>query len=174
MYKTQVGTHAVAVHPIKSSPLLRNLISTHVRSPGSLPDGKVLMLRIGSYVHIYICIYIHIYIHTLHTHAYHEWNDPERVRVCTILSNAAFKSFGPQNIVLNFRVFLYPNHVEQMLQTVCSLNIFAKLAIQKDWDCLSANQVLVPEFTMKDSVTKIIEGRIYKAVEAGRCSFLSK
>ena len=30
------------------------------------------------------------------------------------------------------------------------------------------SQVLVPEFTMKDSVTKIIEGRIYKAVEAQR------
>jgi len=28
-------------------------------------------------------------------------------------------------------------------------------------------QVMVPEFTVKDSVTKIIEGRIYKAVEAG-------
>ena len=26
---------------------------------------------------------------------------------------------------------------------------------------------MVPEFTVKDSVTKIIEGRIYKAVEAG-------
>ena len=38
----------------------------------------------------------------------------------------SIQEFGPQNIVLNFRVFLYPNHVEQMLQTVCSLNIFAK------------------------------------------------
>ena len=28
------------------------------------------------------------------------------------------------------------------------------------------SQVVVPEFTVQDSITKIIEGRIYKAVEA--------
>eukprot|EP00438_Fugacium_kawagutii_P002190 Skav228824 [mRNA] locus=scaffold359:526675:532821:+ [translate_table: standard] len=30
---------------------------------------------------------------------------------------------------------------------------------------VASPQVLVPEFTLKDSVTKVIEGRIYKAVE---------